>query len=79
MNLSDVNESFKLSMVRAETQIKMRNQYVDEVMKHVIVDADMEEHFRKLISDAYSKGAIDCLTIIMVSDQAMQEGGDQDV
>lgn len=78
MNLSDVNESFNLSMVRAETQIKMRNEYVDEVMKHVIVDADMEAHFRKMISDAYSKGAIDCLTIIMVSDQAMQEGGDQD-
>lgn len=78
MNLSDVNESFKLSMVRAETQIKMRNEYVDEVMKHVIVDVEMEPHFRKLIGDAYSKGAIDCLTIIMVSDQAMQEGGDHD-
>lgn len=78
MNLSDVNESFKISMVRAETQVKMRNQYVDEVMKHVIVDVDMEDQFRQLISDAYSKGAIDCLTIIMVSDAAMQEGGERD-
>ena len=85
MNLSDVKFATELAQARSEAQIRMRNEYVQEVMEGIaFVDPDLTEEqlheqfdsLRNLISEAYSKGAIDCLTIIMVSDQELMEGGD---
>ncbi len=87
MKLSDVKFSIELAQARSEAQIRMRNEYVQEVMEGIaFVDPELTEEqlkeqldsLRNLISEAYSKGAIDCLTIIMVSDQELMEGGDQD-
>ena len=88
MNLSDVKFATELAQARSEAQIRMRNEYIQEVMEGIaFVDPDLTEEqlqeqfdsLRNLISEAYSKGAIDCLTIIMVSDQELMKEGDQNV
>lgn len=78
--MKDLEMGFKIAAARADTQLKMREQYLDG-LKNIFKTFKPEDlDLMTLLSDAYNRGAVDCLTIMMVSDEALldQEGGDQD-
>ncbi len=76
--MNDLEMSFKIAAARAETQLKMRGVYLNNI-KSVLDTYKLEDlDLMELLSDAYNKGTCDCLTIMMISNEELLdlEGGD---
>lgn len=76
----------ELARLQFETQCKMREEFINDFMKHIHFQVDspefeeaMAETIRKIIETAYNKGAHDTMDLIMEVDLAlMMEGGEDD-
>ena len=92
MKIGEMDMAIDLAAARAKSQMKLKDEYINdkkvELLKHSrilcdVVPAEMitriNDELIRMIDEAYSKGVIDCLTIIMVSeDELIKEVGDQD-
>ena len=73
---------FKIARECAKTQLKMREEFINDFIKYIHFRVDspefeeaMTETIKTIIKTAYNKGAADALTISAV---ANMEGGEDD-
>ena len=92
MKIGEMDMAINLAAARAKAQMKLKDEYIKETKvallktSQILADVISSEKITlinnellKLIDEAYSKGVVDCLTIIMVSqDELIKEVGEDD-